>query len=203
MNPKGLDCTAAWSTSCGRTTSSRSPPSSIGTCPRRSTTGAAGSTATAPPGSPSTPRSSSVPSMATSGSGPPSTSPGWSHRWQLPLRRARAWARNLFEAPIASHNLLRAHGAAVEAYRAVGPAPHRLGGQHRAQAPGHRPAGGSGGDEPLRRLHEPAVPRPGLQGAIRRMREIFGVAWPEFPEEDFDLIRAPLDSSASTTTPAT
>jgi hypothetical protein len=35
------------------------------------------------------------------------------------------------------------------------------------------------------------------------MREIFGVAWPEFPEEDFDLIRAPLDSSASTTTPAT
>ncbi|MEA2326726.1 MAG: beta-glucosidase, partial [Thermoanaerobaculia bacterium] len=28
--------------------------------------------------------------------------------------------RNLFEAPIASHNLLRAHGAAVEAYRAAG-----------------------------------------------------------------------------------
>jgi len=28
--------------------------------------------------------------------------------------------RNLFEAPIASHNLLRAHGAAVEAYRALG-----------------------------------------------------------------------------------
>ena len=28
--------------------------------------------------------------------------------------------RNLFEAPIASHNLLRAHGAAVQAYRAHG-----------------------------------------------------------------------------------
>src|SRR5256714_9760654 len=28
--------------------------------------------------------------------------------------------RNLFETPIASHNLLRAHGRAVEAYRAVG-----------------------------------------------------------------------------------
>ena len=28
--------------------------------------------------------------------------------------------RNLFEAPIASHNLLRAHGAAVQAYRAEG-----------------------------------------------------------------------------------
>ena len=28
--------------------------------------------------------------------------------------------RNLFEAPIATHNLLRAHGAAVQAYRADG-----------------------------------------------------------------------------------
>ena len=28
--------------------------------------------------------------------------------------------RNLFEAPIAAHNLLRAHGAAVQAYRAEG-----------------------------------------------------------------------------------
>ena len=33
--------------------------------------------------------------------------------------------RNLYEAPIASHNLLRAHGAAVQAYRAVGT--HRIG----------------------------------------------------------------------------
>ena len=28
--------------------------------------------------------------------------------------------RNLFEAPIATHNLMRAHGAAVQAYRAEG-----------------------------------------------------------------------------------
>ena len=33
--------------------------------------------------------------------------------------------RNLYEAPIASHNLLRAHGAAVKAYREVGA--HRIG----------------------------------------------------------------------------
>ena len=33
--------------------------------------------------------------------------------------------RNLYEAPIASHNLLRAHGRAVQAYRAVGK--HRIG----------------------------------------------------------------------------
>ena len=33
--------------------------------------------------------------------------------------------RNLFEAPIASHNLMRAHGAAVQAYRAEGK--HQIG----------------------------------------------------------------------------
>src|SRR5260221_13328293 len=33
--------------------------------------------------------------------------------------------RNLYEAPIATHNLLRAHGAAVQAYRATGR--HRIG----------------------------------------------------------------------------
>ena len=33
--------------------------------------------------------------------------------------------RSLFEAPIAAHNLLRAHGAAVDAYRAEGK--HRIG----------------------------------------------------------------------------
>jgi beta-glucosidase len=33
--------------------------------------------------------------------------------------------RNLFEAPLASHNLLRAHGRAVQAYRAIGR--HRIG----------------------------------------------------------------------------
>src|SRR3546814_16234301 len=33
--------------------------------------------------------------------------------------------RNLFETPIASHNLMRAHGAAVRAYRSEGP--HEIG----------------------------------------------------------------------------
>ena len=44
--------------------------------------------------------------------------------------------RNLFEAPIASHNLLRAHGTAVQAYRADGKRPDRHGGEPRAEVSG-------------------------------------------------------------------
>ena len=44
--------------------------------------------------------------------------------------------RNLFEAPIASHHLLRAHGKAVQAYRARGKHADRPGRQHRAEVPG-------------------------------------------------------------------
>ena len=43
--------------------------------------------------------------------------------------------RSAFEAAIAAHQLLRAHAAAVQAYRAIGRAPDRAGRQHRAQAP--------------------------------------------------------------------
>ena len=67
--------------------------------------------------------------------------------------------RNRFEAPIAAHHLLRAHGAAVAAYRSEGK--HRIGivvnlepkyagvGRSRRIAP----------PPPGRRLHEPPVPR--------------------------------------------
>ena len=44
--------------------------------------------------------------------------------------------RNRFEAPIATHNLLRAHGAAVQAYRAEGRASHRVGRQPGAKVSG-------------------------------------------------------------------
>ena len=44
--------------------------------------------------------------------------------------------RNLFEAPIASHNLLRAHGAAVQAYRAERQAPDRPRREPRAEVSG-------------------------------------------------------------------
>ena len=44
--------------------------------------------------------------------------------------------RNRFEAPIASHHLLRAHGAAVQAYRARGQAPDRPRREPRAEVSG-------------------------------------------------------------------
>lgn len=102
--------------------------------------------------------------------------------------------RNLFEAPIASHNLLRAHGAAVEAYRAVGK--HRIGlvvniePKHPATDRPEDLAATNRSDAYMNRQYLDPV----FKGSYpEEMREIFGEAWPEFPEEDFDLIRAPLD----------
>ena len=102
--------------------------------------------------------------------------------------------RNRFEAPIASHNLLRAHGAAVRAYRAEGRHQHRPGRQSRAQVPRLAARRRPRGHGASRRLHEPPVPRPGFLARIRaELQEIFGEAWPPWPQEDFDLIREPID----------
>jgi beta-glucosidase len=102
--------------------------------------------------------------------------------------------RNLFEGPIASHHLMRAHGAAVQAYRAAGK--HQIG---------------------LVVNLEPQVaasPDPADQAAANRvdaymnrqyldpvffgrypdeLAEIFGDGWPRWPERDLELIRQPID----------
>ena len=54
--PEGLDFYRNWSTNCSQRHRAAGAPCSIGTCPRRWTTAAAGSTARSPTGSPSTPR---------------------------------------------------------------------------------------------------------------------------------------------------
>jgi beta-glucosidase len=98
------------------------------------------------------------------------------------------------EAPLASHNLLRAHGAGLQAIRAEG----------------GRQAGLVVNLEPK----YPASERPADLAATRRadaymnrqfldpvflgrypeeMPEIYGDAWPVFPEADFALISQPLD----------
>jgi len=103
--------------------------------------------------------------------------------------------RSLFEAPIVSHNLLRAHGAAVQAYRAGG---------------GRHPIGIVVNLEPK----YPATDRPEDVAAAARadaymnrqyldplffgtyppeLEEIFGQAWPSHPAADFDAIRVPFD----------
>jgi beta-glucosidase len=102
--------------------------------------------------------------------------------------------RSLFEAPIVSHNLLRAHGRAVQAYRAGGA--HHIGLVVNIE-PKH-PAS----DDPrdlaaVQRAHA-YMNRQYLDPVFHgrypdELREIFGAAWPQWPDADMALIRQPLD----------
>jgi beta-glucosidase len=102
--------------------------------------------------------------------------------------------RNLFEAPIASHNLLRAHGTAVQAYRAerngriglvvnlepkypASDSPEDLAATQRADAYMNRQY-----LDPVFFGHYPV-----------ELPEIFGAAWPTFAESDMRLIQEPID----------
>ena len=104
--------------------------------------------------------------------------------------------RNRFEAPIASHNLMRAHGHAVQAYRA---------GSNRQQVglvvniePKH-PASPSEADaKACARAHAYMNEQyldPALLGRYppALKSEIFGEAWPDWPADDMATIRQPLD----------
>jgi beta-glucosidase len=102
--------------------------------------------------------------------------------------------KNRFEAPIASHQLLRSHGKAVQAYRATGK--HQVGLVVNIE-PKH-PASESAADLAATRRAEAYMNRQYLDPVFHgrypeEMREIFGEAWPEWPDEDFALIRQPLD----------
>ncbi len=102
--------------------------------------------------------------------------------------------RNRYEAPIATHNLMRAHGTAVRAYRAEGK--HRIGLVVNLEP--KYPASQSPEDLAATRRADAYMNRqyldPALLGSYpQELREIFGDAWPEWPSGDFDLIRQPLD----------
>ena len=102
--------------------------------------------------------------------------------------------RNLLEAPIATHHLLRAHGAAVAAYRAHGR--HEIGivvniePKYAASgAPADREAT-ERADAYMNRQYLDAV----LLGRYpERLAEIFGEAWPAWGAEDLDSISRPID----------
>jgi beta-glucosidase len=99
-----------------------------------------------------------------------------------------------FEAPIAAHNLLRAHGAAVQAYRASGR--NQIGLVVNIEP--KYPASNSAADLAATRRAEAYMNRqfldPVVHGAYpQELAEIFGEAWPSWPAADFDLIRQPLD----------
>mgnify|MGYP001549165980 CR=1 FL=1 len=102
--------------------------------------------------------------------------------------------RNLYEAPIASHNLLRAHGRAVQAYRAVGT--HRIGIVVNLEP--KYPASNDPADLAATRRADAYMNRqyldPVFQGRYPdEMREIFGDAWREPPARDMALIAQPID----------
>ena len=102
--------------------------------------------------------------------------------------------RNLFETPIASHNLLRAHASAVEVYRAEGQ--HQIGIVVNIEP--KYPASDKPEDLEATARADAYMNRQYLDPIFfgsypAEMKEIFGEAWPDFPAEDMEHIRRPLD----------
>lgn len=116
------------------------------------------------------------------------TDGGYLHGALAPGHRSR------YETPIASHNLLRAHGAAVKAYRADGK--HQVGLVVNIEP--KYPASDSAEDKAATQRAEAYMNRQYLDPVFLgeyppEMKEIFSDAWPEWPDEDFELIRQPID----------
>ncbi|MGQ0640677.1 MAG: GH1 family beta-glucosidase [Gemmatimonadaceae bacterium] len=109
--------------------------------------------------------------------------------------------RNLFEAPIVTHNLLRAHGAAVQAYRAEQAGARRDDGRGIGIVVNLEPkyaASDSEADRAATCRADAYMNRQYLDALClgrypEQMREIFGDAWADWPTEDMSLIRQPLD----------
>jgi beta-glucosidase len=102
--------------------------------------------------------------------------------------------RSIYETPIASHNLLRAHGAGMQAIRAAGGKQAglvvNLEPKYRASNSPEDLAATARVDAYMNRQYLDPV----FHGRYPRLhQEIFGDAWPSFPAADFDLIRQPLD----------
>ena len=102
--------------------------------------------------------------------------------------------RNAYEAPIAAHNLMRASGAAIQAYRAIGR--QQIGVVFNIEP--KYPASDRGEDAlAATRAHaymNQQFADPALLGSYPpQLKECFGDAWPQFPASDFGLTRQPVD----------
>ncbi len=102
--------------------------------------------------------------------------------------------RNVFEAQRASHNLMRAHGAGVQALRAAGARQIGL----VVNLEPKYPASDSREDLAAERRADVYVNRQYLDPALLgrypdELRDIFGEAWTEPSAEDMRLIRQPID----------
>jgi beta-glucosidase len=101
---------------------------------------------------------------------------------------------NLFEAPRVAHHLLLAHATAVEAFRAHGPG--KIGIVVNIE-PKH-PASDSPEDLAATQRADAAMNRHYLDPLFlgrypEELAEIYGQAWPDFPEADLDRIPIPFD----------
>ncbi|MGI8546317.1 MAG: GH1 family beta-glucosidase [Gemmatimonadaceae bacterium] len=101
---------------------------------------------------------------------------------------------NLFEAPLATHNLLRAHGAAVEAYRAEGK--HDIGivvnlePKYAASDHADDVAATRRADAYMNRQYLDVI----FHGRYPdELRDVFGEAWPDDINADTALIQQPID----------
>ena len=102
--------------------------------------------------------------------------------------------RNLYEAPIATHNLLRAHATAVQAYRTVGK--NQIGIVVNLEP--KYPASDSKDDRDAVKRGDAYMNRQYLDPLFfgsypRELPEMFGEAWPDLPASDFDLLKEKLD----------
>src|SRR5262245_30282227 len=102
--------------------------------------------------------------------------------------------RSPFEAPLASHHLMLAHGAAVEVYRAIGK--HEIGLVVNIEP--KYPASDNEADLAATRRADAYMNRqyldPALLGSYpEEMPEIFGAAWPSWPARDLERIRQKVD----------
>ena len=102
--------------------------------------------------------------------------------------------RNRFEAPIATHHLLRAHGAAVAAYRAQGR--HEIGIVVNLEP--KYPASEDDADRAATLRADAYMNRQYLDAVLlgrypHELSEIFGEAWPAWPAEDMALMAQPVD----------
>ncbi len=102
--------------------------------------------------------------------------------------------RNLFETPIAAHNLLRAHGRAVQLYRESGR--HQIGLVVNVEP--KYPASDSPEDLAATERAHAYMNRQYLDPVFRgrypeELNGVYGEAWREWPAGDLDRIRVPID----------
>ena len=102
--------------------------------------------------------------------------------------------RSRFEAPRVTHNLMRAHGAAVQAFRAecrqrIGLVVNLEPKYPASQSPEDLAATARADAYMNRQYLDPAL----LGSYPDELREVFGEGWPEIPPDDMTLVRQPLD----------